>query len=207
MKFKSILQSSKELPFHSLSPFTLSQFFQSGKSNVLDILENNNFSRNLIKHVNGFSKNNYTCNYHEEESLHQLSAKHLPDCLKIFHVNIESFASKGKELSAYLKCLKPIFDIICITEIRNTSLSIINKEFPDFDIFIDNPSTPKGGVAVLLRKNKFKEITEIDTDANFNLKNKLAGTNSHVENKWISCKIDDQKVIIEGIYRHPHGNT
>ena len=93
-----------------------------------------------------------------------------------------------------------------MTETRFTSSSLINKEFPDFHIFIDNPTTAKGGVALLLRKNKFKQITEIDSNENFNLKNKLAGTNCLVENKWISCKIENLNVIIGGIYRHPHQN-
>ena len=57
-----------------------------------------------------------------------------------------------------------------MTEIRSTSLNLNNKEFPNFHIFIDNPIIAKGGVALLLRKNKFKQITEIDTNANFNLK-------------------------------------
>ena len=130
----------------------------------------------------------------------------MSDCLKVFHVNIESFSSKGNELSSFLKCLKFEFDVICMTEIRSTSLGLINKEFPDFHIFIDNPTIAKGGVALLLRKDKFTQITEIDSDANFNIKNKLARTNCHVEQKWISCKIGNQNIIIGGIYRHPHRN-
>ena len=106
MDKKSNIERSKALPFFLLSPFTLSQFFQTGKSEVLENLKGNNFSKSMIKHVNGFSKNNFTCNYFEEESIHQLSKKHMSDCLKVFHVNIESFASKGNELSTYLKCLK-----------------------------------------------------------------------------------------------------
>ena len=175
MDYRSIIERSKALPFYILSTFTLSQLFQTGKRKVLETLENNNFSKNMIKIVNGFTKNNYTCNYLEEEGIHKLSTKHLPDCLKAFHVNIDSFNKKGNELSTYLNCLKIKFDIICMTEIRFSSLNLINKEFPDFHIFIDNPTTAKGGVALLLRKNKFKQITEIDTNDNFNLRNKLAG--------------------------------
>jgi len=160
----------------------------------------------MIKHVNGFLKNYFTCNYYEEENIHQLSKKNMPDSLKAFHVNIESFASKGNDLTSYLKCLKFDFDVICMTEIRSTCLSLINKEFSEFHSFIDDPTIAKGGVALLLRKNKFTQITEIDRDANFNLKNKLARTNCHVEQKWISCKIENQNVIIGGIYRHPHRN-
>ena len=56
MNIKSNIERSKALPFFLLSPFTLSQFFQTGKSKVLENLKNNNFSKSMIKHVNGFSK-------------------------------------------------------------------------------------------------------------------------------------------------------
>ena len=204
MNCKSNIEGSKALPFHSCSPFSLSQLFQSGKSRVIESLESNNFSKNMIKHVNGFSKNNYTCGYYEEDSAFNLSKKHLPDSLKIIHVNIDSFCSKGLNLSAYLKCLKFQFNIICLTEIRFTTIGIIQKEFPDFDIYIDNPTIAKGGVAILLRKDNFKEVTEIDFDDKFNLKNKLARSNCMVENKWLSFKIGKQNVILGGIYRHPN---
>ena len=116
MNYRSIIERSKALPFYTLSSCSLSQLFQTGKSKLLETLEDNNFfSRNMIKHVNGFSKNNFTCNYLEQESLYNLSTKHLPDCLKVFHVNIERFASKGNELSTFLSCLKTKFDIICMT--------------------------------------------------------------------------------------------
>ena len=158
----------------------------------------------MIKHVNGFSKNNYTCGYYEEDSAFNLTTKHLPDSLKIIHVNIESFSSKGLNLSTYLKCLKFKFNIICLTEIRFSTIGLIQKEFPDFDIFIDNPTTAKGGVALLLKNDNFKEVTEIDFDDKFNLKNKLVGSNCLVENKWLSFKIGNQNIILGGIYRHPH---
>ena len=60
----------------------------------------------MTKHVSAFSKNNYTCGYFQEESLLNLSQKHLPECLKAFHLNIESFNKNGAELAAYLKSLK-----------------------------------------------------------------------------------------------------
>ena len=91
MDCKSIIEGSKELPFHSCSTFTLTQLFQTGKNNVIEKLESNNFSKNMIKHVNGFSKNNYTCGYFEEDSAFNLTKRHNPDSLKIIHVNIESF--------------------------------------------------------------------------------------------------------------------
>ena len=205
MDCKSNIARSKLLPFHFCKPFTLSALVQSKKSKVLKELEANNFCKNMRKHVNGFSKNNYTCGYFVEESIHNLAWKHYTDSLKIFHVNIESFSSKGVELSLYLKCLKFEFDILCLTEIRYTNSGIIDKEFPEYHIFIDNPTSAKGGVAILLRKEKFSQITEIDSNNDFNLKNNCACTKCVIENKWISFKINNQKVILGGIYRHPKG--
>ena len=205
MDCKSNIARSKLLPFHFCKLFTLSALVQSKKSKVLKELEANNFCKNMRKHVNGFSKNNYTCGYFVEESIHNLARKHYTDSLKIFHVNIESFSSKGVELSLYLKCLKFEFDILCLTEIRYTNSGIIDKEFPEYHIFIDNPTSAKGGVAILLRKEKFSQITEIDSNNDFNLKNNCACTKCVIENKWISFKINNQKVILGGIYRHPKG--
>ena len=104
-----------------------------------------------------------------------------------------------------MQCLKLKFDVICLTETRFTNIGIIDKEFPDYHIFIDNPSTSKGGVALLLRKNKFDQITEIDSNEHFNLKNKCRCRKCIIENKWLSFKIGNQKVILGGIYRHPNG--
>ena len=94
MNLRSNIEISKNLPFHLVSPFALSQLFQTSKDKVLEKLENNNFAKNMIKHVNGFSKNNYTCNYYDDENIKQLTKRHVKDSLKIFHVNIESFASR-----------------------------------------------------------------------------------------------------------------
>ena len=80
-----------ELPFFNCSNFAISQLFQTPKNNLLDILKNNSFSENMIKLVNGFSKDNYTCNYYHEASINELSKKHSVNSLKVFHHNIDSF--------------------------------------------------------------------------------------------------------------------
>ncbi len=139
---------------------------------MLEKLEDNNFSKNMIDLMNGISKNNYTCGYFEEEGIHKLSKKHVKDSLKIYHGSIESFSKNGTNLNFFLHSLKINFDIICLTETRRTNIGIVDKVFPEYHIYLDNPTTSKGGVALLLRKNKFKQITELNTNANFNLKNK-----------------------------------
>ena len=207
MEFLTNLSLSKILPFFTCSFFTLSQMFLSSKDKILEKLENNNFTKNMIKHVNGFSKDNYTCSYYDDMGITNLYKKHIPSCLKMFHVNIESFYQHGTELSVYLKCLSLEFDIICLTEIRHTTAGIIEKDFPDFHIFIDDPSTAKGGVALLLRKNRFSQISEIDNNSNQHLKKTCNCTKCVIESKWVSCKSNDLNIIIGGVYRHPNGDV
>ena len=109
----------------------------------------------MIKHVNGLSENNYTCHYYNHESFKTLSKQHHINALKLIHLNIESYQKNGTCFLFLLKCLNTQFDIVCLTETRKTSIGIIDKEFPDFHIYIDNPEREKGGAAILVRKNKF----------------------------------------------------
>ena len=118
---------SSALPFYNFSPYQIANLYQSKKEILFETLENNNFSRNMLKHVNGFSKDNYTCGYYQEHSIHNLKQKHLPDCLKSFHLSIVSFKKNGILLACYLSCLSIIFIIFGLTEIRLTSIEIIEK--------------------------------------------------------------------------------
>ena len=160
----------------------------------------------MIKLVNEFSKDNYTCSYYQEESINELSKKHSANSLKVFHNNIESFGKNSTDLIANLECLKFSFDIICLTEVRKTSIGIINMVFTDYHIFLDNPDTAKGGVALLIRQNKFSNITELGSSSGFDLKNICDCIHCKTENKWLRFNINEQPVIIGGIYRHPKGN-
>ena len=90
-----------------------------------------------------FLKNNYTCSYLMEESVNGLSRRHMPDCLKVFHYNVESFNTNGAKVSSYLKCLNFEYDIICLTEIRTPNPGIISMEFPNYNVFLDCTSTKK----------------------------------------------------------------
>ena len=118
------------LPFETvISDAVLIEMFETAKDKVIKSLESNNFSENMIKHVNGFSKNNYTCGYYQENGLYNLSKKHLPDCLKAYHHNIDSYNTNGPALAAFLKCLNLKFDIICLSDIRKCFFGIIEKSF------------------------------------------------------------------------------
>ena len=78
VSYKSLISA---LPFSNSSPYQVANLYQSKKEILFETLENNNFSRNMLKHVNGFSKDNSTCGYYQEHSIHNLKQKHLPDCL------------------------------------------------------------------------------------------------------------------------------
>ena len=132
--------------------------------------------------------------------------KHSANSLKVFHHNIDSFGKNSTELISNLECLKFSFDIICLTEVRRTSIGIINMVFTDHHIFLENPDTAKGGVALMIRQNKFNNITELDPNTGFDLKNKCDCIQCKIENKWVRFNINGQAVIVGGIYRHPNGN-
>ena len=51
---------------------------------------------------------------------------------------------------------------------------------------------------MLETKNEINNITELDLNDNFNLKNSCTCKNCHIENKWLSFNIDNLKVIIGG---------
>ena len=64
------------LPFQTIeSDARLAEIFESVKDKIISSLEANNFSKNMINHVNGFSQNNYTCGYYQENGLYNLSKK------------------------------------------------------------------------------------------------------------------------------------
>ena len=78
--------------------------------------------------------------------------------------------------------------------------------FNDYHVFLDNPDTAKGGVALMVRQNKFNNITELGPNTGFDLKNKCDCMHCKIENKWLRFNINGQAVIVGGIYRHPNGN-
>ena len=202
----NFINISKELPFFYCSQDDISQLFTTPKKNLFNRLTNNNFSISMINMVNGFSKDNYTCNYYNSESINQLFKNHHPNSLKAFHLNLESFNTNGDLLKTNLKLLNFEFDILCLTEVRKTSINMIELVFPNYDIFLDTPSLCKGGVAVLVKKNRFSGVTDLNAGSGYDLKNNCNCDNCICENVWVSFNINKQKVLIGGIYRHPKGN-
>ena len=67
---------SSQLPFYSCTDYFVSYEFLTIKNKMLTRLKDNNFNKEMIQYVNGFSKNNYTCDYYSEENFIQLIRKH-----------------------------------------------------------------------------------------------------------------------------------
>ena len=126
---------STQLPFYNCTDYYISYECLSIKNKMLNRLKNNDFTREMIQYVNGFSKDNYTCDYFIEEEFNSLLTKHQKKALKTFHLNIGSFDKNKFELEAYLRSLKCDFQIIGLTELGRTSYEFIEKNFENYDIF------------------------------------------------------------------------
>ena len=125
------------LPFRTLESFFTSCLFQSSKNSLLEKLENNNFTKEMIEHVNEISKDNYTCKYYDAYNIEKLSKLHLKSALKSIHLNCSSLAKNGPDFVNYLEHLKVNFDIIMLTETRQTTDGFVQFLFPEYDVFLE----------------------------------------------------------------------
>ena len=64
------------LPFLNSSPFYISSQYQSGKNRLIEKLENNNFSKEMFKNINKFTKDNYSCKYYDKNNINTLKSRH-----------------------------------------------------------------------------------------------------------------------------------
>ena len=200
MNFHNIADNT--LPFNNCSPFFISCQFQTGKKHLIEKLENNNFSKEMIKHISKFSKNNYSCKYYDKDNINSLSNSHHTSALKVIHININSIGKHGLELASYLEHLNINYDVIMLTETRETSVGIVKMHFPNYDIFIKNPDSPKGGACILTARDRFKNIQIIQDDC-FNLGNKCSCNQCEIDDIWITLESNNKNILIGCIYRHP----
>ena len=136
---------SSQLPFFGCSDYFVSYEFLTVKNKMLNRFKDNNFNKEMIQYVNGFSKNNYTCDYYSEENFKSIFNNHQKNPMKVFHVNIGTFEPKSIELAAYLKSLKYNFQVIALTEIGQTSQEFIEFIFPNFEIYMMEAPSTRGG--------------------------------------------------------------
>ena len=159
----------------------------------------------MIQYVNGFSKNNYTCDYYSEENFKSIFNNHQKNPMKVFHVNIGTFEPKSIELAAYLKSLKYNFQVIALTEIGQTSQEFIEFIFPNFEIYMMEAPSTKGGVALLILKDTFKNITSLEYNDLYSFDNMCNCSNCLIESSFITLETSTDKYTIGCIYRHPNG--
>ena len=93
-----------------------------------------------------------------------------------------------------------------LTETRQTTVGIIEFYFPEYEIFLDNPNTSKGGACIMVRKNTYLNVRLIQ-DNTINLKNKCKCINCEIDNVWVSLELNNKKAIIGCIYRHPKAES
>ena len=172
---------------------------------MLNRFKNNNFNKEMIQYVNGFSKNNYTCDYYSEDKFKTIFTNHQKNPMKAFHVNIGNFDSKSVELAAYLMSLKYTFQIIGLTEIGQTSKEFIELIFSDYEIYLDEAPSTRGGVALLVLKNTFKNIISLEFNDLYSFDNICNCTNCLIESRFITLETSSEKFTIGCIYRHPNG--
>ena len=197
---------SIKLPFYDCPDYYISYEFLSLKNKMLDRLRNNNFSKEMIQYVNGFSKDNYTCDYFTEENFNSVFKHHQRNPLKVFHANIGSFDKKKFELVSYLKSLKCTFQIIALTELGQTTKEFIEQIFDNYEIFLDEAPSTKGGAALLVQKNVFQNITPLDSNSGYGFANGCTCTNCKVESRFITLESGINKLTVCCIYRHPNGD-
>ena len=125
--------------------------------------------------------------------------------LKAFHVNTGSFKTKSAELAAYLKSLKYEFQIIALTEIGQTSKELIELTFPEYEIYIVEAPSTRGGVAILILKNIFKNIVSLEFNESYSFKGMCNCSNCLIESSFVTLETTNEKFTIGCIYRHPKG--
>ena len=194
-----------QLPFQNCSDFYISYECLSLKDKMLDRFKNNNFTTEMQNYVNTFSKENYTCDYYTEYNFNNVLNKHQSNSLSAFHANLDSFESKKYLLVSYLESLKGRFSVIGLTEIGCTTVESIQNIFDDYEIFIDNTNTKKGGSALLISRNHFKNIVDLRVNDNYSFNNMCKCSHCKVESQFLSLETNNTKITIGCIYRHPKG--
>lgn len=115
--------------------------------------------------------------------------------LSIYSLNINSLNKYKNELELFILNLKHKFDIIIISEIRTNQVVINNLELNEnYNYFYDFPIECKCGGLLVLIKKKFLNKTYIVSKKSEN------GLDC------ITIQLDDQKLKLIAIYKHPHKN-
>ena len=120
---------SQYMPFYKCSDYWIQREYISNTEKFLKTFENNTFTNECRRFIEGLTKDNFSCKYYNENKFNSMIPKHQNSSLKIFHLNIRSLNKHCHVLKAYLSCLNLNFDIILLTELerflQNTHFIII----------------------------------------------------------------------------------
>lgn len=194
---------SQILPFSECSPFTIICDFLNAKDKLLERFRNNNFSKEIMKHICSISRANNVCDYYDEHNINEIFSNHQKNSLKVYHQNLSSFDLHKYELLTSLHCINFFFDVIMLTEVGRTTAEDIGNIFPNYEVFLDASRTKKGGAAILIIKNKFNSVI---VSNNHNIQLSCDCSKCEIQNKWVEICTNNNKILVGCIYRHPRGN-
>ena len=124
--------------------------------------------------------------------------------MKIFHLNIRMLARNGMKIQAYLSLFHQRFDVIILSEIGKEGFRSLHTTLPDYLFIYDLPTRNKyGGVAMFVHRDfgELKERRDLKIIQSFNC------DDCGFESIWGELKLGREKIILEGIYRHPKGKV
>ena len=194
------------LPYINQSCEQIRDEHLSEKQIITEKHSRNSFFNEMADYVNTFTSENYTCKYYDINSFNSKHGKKDHIFPKICHLNIRSLNLHKHTLAAYLNCLNCTFDIILLTECGHALKASIEEIFTNYEFHMTPPTSNKGGAAILVRRNLFKNIESIDNNklltCTYDECNKCK-----VESIWIKLTTNNNETVVLGcIYRHPNGN-
>ena len=146
----------------------------------------------MAEYTNTISTGNYTCNYYDINNFNSKFVNSNGCYLKVCHLNIRSINLHKHNLLSYLLCLKYDFDIILLTECGSGLVSNVEECFSDYNFFIKEPSTSKGGSGILVRKNIFDSIDIVENELQYQCKEAYCNK-CIMESLWLKLRLKNEK--------------
>jgi len=146
------MTSSFTFPFHHLSSSDLINLFLHD-SNDYSNTANQDLKNIMIEMLSDEMVNSLEFTYYTPTEFNSLINKcNCPSRLSMFHVNVRSLNANASGLVCYLSTLTLIFDIIILSEIWSTNISLYTNLFHNYDFFYNLPSGRAGGVGIYAKK-------------------------------------------------------
>ena len=183
-------------PFQQLNDLEFRHMIDNPSRRIKNILNENNFKRFVHDTLESGMNKTVDCNYYTEESMSDL-LKMNKNAFTMLNLNIRSLDRHFCEFVALLYNLDHPIDVITLTEIgRKNVANRINMLSDRYNCEYILPKSKKcGGSCILVRKN-FK----------YHVRNDLRLSFDETEDVWLDLEVNDQKVIVGSVYRHPGTN-